>query len=144
MSDQDQDRPQLIDPLDILTVAELRVGGKIAGTDLVHAIVTPTHHRADALAITCWLLAKRSDPAASVDTYRRMTLTEVSRAASLLAGNSPELLDELTRQDDAGDGDDQADEQPAEPAAEPAKPGSDADPTAPSSSSRSRGRSARQ
>jgi hypothetical protein len=57
------------DPLDSLTIPELRIGNAKLRGDLVHAITTPTADRWDALAIVGWLHAKRLDPRARLETW---------------------------------------------------------------------------
>jgi hypothetical protein len=96
------------DPMATLTVAELDAGSRLLKTDLVTAVAHSTQHKWQALAITAWLLAKRSDPYVKLDTFRAMHPKELSDA---LGYGQPD--DEPT---------DEPVDEPA-PAAEPTPPG---------------------
>jgi hypothetical protein len=60
-----------------LTVRELNILNKRLGTDAVKAVADGTEHRWTAIALSQWLLAKRSDPAAAEDTYLDMTIEQL-------------------------------------------------------------------
>lgn len=71
------------DPLDTLTLTELRLGNSAmsrqAGRsiDLAHAITTPTEDRWDALAYCAWLQAKRHNHSAKLGEYLALTAGEL-------------------------------------------------------------------
>lgn len=90
---------KIVDPFDVLTVAELRHGAKIVGADLQHAVARKTEDRADALAVAAWLLERRSNPNADLGRYREMTLADVYVAAAVNAGTPPEAFADDTPED---------------------------------------------
>lgn len=71
------------DPLDTLTLVELRLGNaamsRQAGRsiDLAHAITTPTEDRWDALAYCAWLQAKRHNHQAKLGEFLALTAGEL-------------------------------------------------------------------
>lgn len=71
------------DPLDTLTLVELRLGNaamsRQAGRsiDLAHAITTPTEDRWDALAYCAWLQAKRHNHGAKLGEFLGLTAGEL-------------------------------------------------------------------
>jgi hypothetical protein len=73
------------DPLDGLSVRELRVGNAKLRGDLVHAITTPTADRWDAMALMGWLHAKRLDPTAKLDPWLDLTAAQLSKALRYVA-----------------------------------------------------------
>ncbi len=73
------------DPLDSLSVRELRVGNAKLRGDLVHAITTPTADRWDAMALMGWLHAKRLDPTAKLDPWLDLTAAQLSKALRYVA-----------------------------------------------------------
>lgn len=87
------------DPLDQLTIAELDSGSRLLKTDLVTAIGESTMNRWQGLAIVAWLIARRTDPQAKVETYRQMTAVELSDVLGL---NDTEA-DEQAPADPSGD-----------------------------------------
>jgi hypothetical protein len=64
------------DPLSVLTLAELDNGSRLIKADLIHAITAHTEKRWEAMAVAMFLLARREDPKAKLETYRQMTPTE--------------------------------------------------------------------
>lgn len=71
------------DMLDQLTIAELDACSRKLGTDVVTAIHEGTADRWAALAIVAHAMAARTDPTASLSTYRQMTPAELSSALGL-------------------------------------------------------------
>lgn len=91
------------DPVDSLTVPELRIGAAKLRADLVHAITTPTADRVDALAIVGWLHEKRLDPRANLATWANETVTFVDLANALrFVPPEPAESDDVDDQADEG------------------------------------------
>lgn len=65
------------DPIDELTIAELDAGSRLLKGDMMTAVSTDSPNRAAAMAVTAWLLARRTDRAVQLNTYRAMTLSEL-------------------------------------------------------------------
>lgn len=65
------------DLLDDLTVAELRIANTKLKADVVDAVVTPTAHRWDGMALALWLWHKRSDPQADLTTWQSLTAAQL-------------------------------------------------------------------
>ena len=96
MSTADQPTPPVeqLDPVDSLTVVELRViNGKLKA-DAMKAITDGTADRWDALALVAWVLAKRRDPAARLSTYENMTIGQLG---DLLPDDDDDQVDEGPR-----------------------------------------------
>lgn len=74
------------DPVDELTIAELDNGSRLIKTDMLTAVSTDSPARPAALAVTAWLLARRTERSAQLNTYRAMTV--------------PQLMDDLGLGDD--------------------------------------------
>jgi hypothetical protein len=79
------------DPVDTLTIPELRVGNAKLRADIVHAITRPTEDRWDALALVAWLHAKRVDPRARLETFTKLTVEQI---AKVVAWNPPDPVDQ--------------------------------------------------
>lgn len=77
------------DPLNQLTIAELDTCSRLLKTDIVTAIHGGTMHRWQGMAILAYVLAKRTDPAAKLETYRAMTPAELS--ATIGVDGPPEV-----------------------------------------------------
>ncbi len=75
------------DPLDALTIAEIDAGSRLLRADLVGAITNGTALRWPALAVTAYLHARRTDPAAQLATYRAMTAAELTAELGMSAGD---------------------------------------------------------
>lgn len=71
------------DPLAKLTVAELDAGSRLIRGDILAAISEQTEKRWQSLAVVAYLLARRTDPAADVATFRAMTANELQGALGL-------------------------------------------------------------
>jgi hypothetical protein len=61
------------DPMD-LTVNEVEIANRKLGGDALAALAEGGKDRWSAAALLAWLHAKRDDPAASLDTFRGMSL----------------------------------------------------------------------
>ena len=106
------------DPVDTLTIPELRIGNAKLRADIVNAITRPTEDRWDALALVAWLHAKRLDPAARLETFTRLTVEQI---AQVVKWEPPPAAD-----------DDQVDTLPAKPATiDQVAAQAEADPTVP-------------
>lgn len=90
------------DPLNQLTIAELDTCSRLLKTDIVTAIHGGTMHRWQGLAILAYVLAKRADPAAKLETYRAMTPAELSAEIGIDAPD-PEPADPDTEAGDEAD-----------------------------------------
>lgn len=71
------------DPVAELTIAELDAGSRLLKADMMTAVSTDHPARSAALAVTAWLLARRTDRAAQLNTYRAMTLSELTTQLGL-------------------------------------------------------------
>jgi hypothetical protein len=97
------------DPLNQLTIAELDMCSRLLKTDIVTAIHGASMHRWAGMAIVAYVIAKRADPAAKLDTYRQMTPAELT--AALGYPGDAEDPDPAA----AGDVEDTPDPEPADP-----------------------------
>lgn len=68
------------DPLNQLTIAELDTCSRLLKTDIVAAIHGGTMNRWAGMAILAYVIAKRTDPAAKLGTFREMTPVELTAA----------------------------------------------------------------
>jgi hypothetical protein len=65
------------DPSRELTIAELDAGCRLIKADMLTALTTDSPNRVAALAVSAWLLARRTDRSAQLNTYRGMTITQL-------------------------------------------------------------------
>lgn len=93
------------DPIDDLTVAELDEANRRLKADALTAITEGTVDRWQAMAIVAWLIARRDDPKAQLETFRAM--------------RPAELADQLGMGDDDKEA---ADDPAANPTDSPAEP----------------------
>ena len=77
------------DPLDGLSVRELRVANGKLRADVVHAIMAPTADRWDAMALVGWLHAKRLDPTAKLDPWLDLSAAQLSKALRVVEVDKP-------------------------------------------------------
>lgn len=69
--------PRGTDPADLVTVRELGIIGRQLGADPLGAIENGTELRWEALARLGWVLDRRRDPKAAVDTWLDLPLAEL-------------------------------------------------------------------
>jgi hypothetical protein len=126
-TDRENPLPDLgltVDPVDSLTIPELRIGNAKLRGDLVHAITAPTADRWDALAIVGWLHEKRQNPRANLATWAADNVTP----PDLMRALTPTVPEKSSDVDDQGDDVDEGTPADRETALDEAV---SADPTAP-------------
>lgn len=87
------------DPLDTLTIRELRVANGKLRADVAHAITEPTEDRWDAMALVAWMHAKRQDPTAKLDPWLALTAAQLMKALEGPAPVDPVAMDSDTTTD---------------------------------------------
>lgn len=79
----------LVDPLDVLTIAELDAGSRHLGTSLVQQVSTHGDRYERALGVVLWLHRRRTDRSTNPDELARaigqLTFVEVSEQLTALA-----------------------------------------------------------
>lgn len=121
-----QDEPKFIDPMELLLVAELRLGAKLVGADLTYAARNrDSEYHADAVAVSAWLLERRQDMTLSVDEFRRLTLIKAYTRLIIAAGNPESALADVlgyTPDDDDAPPTVEPNAVPGEPVEDPSPP----------------------
>ena len=83
--------PKHVDPISLLTIAEIDSGSRHLKGDLIHAITDEGNaSRSKALCIALWLLDRRGEPGLDLAPYYDKTIIQV---LDELTGHAPEVVD---------------------------------------------------